>query len=187
MTEPHIAPEPLAHLEWRAHDEGDTAAVAQALAAALHADVALADALLTLRGDLGAGKTTFVRHLLRALGVTGRIKSPTYALVEPYSLTLGAQRQPWAAWHADLYRFGDPREWEDAGLRELFARPGLKLVEWPERARGMLPLPDLDIALGADADGDAEAARRLDLRAFSPLGAALLRAMPAPISRRNAT
>lgn len=89
----------------------------------------------TLRGDLGAGKTTFVRHLLRALGVTGRIKSPTYALVEPYDLPApaGGPTMP-PAWHADLYRFDDPREWEDAGLRELFASPGLKLVEWPEKA-----------------------------------------------------
>lgn len=104
----------------------------------------MADAFIALHGDLGAGKTTFVRHLLRALGVQGRIKSPTYAVVEPYE-TAGL-----AIWHFDFYRFDDPREWEDAGFRDVFAAPGLKLAEWPEKAAAVLPTPDLDlhIALG---------------------------------------
>ncbi|WP_334133499.1 tRNA (adenosine(37)-N6)-threonylcarbamoyltransferase complex ATPase subunit type 1 TsaE [Tepidimonas sp.] len=164
-----------ARLDLTAHDEDGTAAVARALAAVWHGDETLADALLTLSGDLGVGKTTFVRHLLRALGVQGRIKSPTYALVEPYTLALGPQRRPWPAWHADLYRFSDPREWEDAGLRELFARPGLKLIEWPQHAQGALPAADLDVELHADADGT----RHLSLRAGSSRGRALLLALRA--------
>jgi tRNA threonylcarbamoyladenosine biosynthesis protein TsaE len=87
-----------------------------------------------------------VRHLLRALGVQGRIKSPTYAVVEPYELP------GQAIWHFDFYRFDDPREWEDAGFREVFAGPGLKIAEWPDKAAAVLPVPDLDlrIALGDD-------------------------------------
>jgi tRNA threonylcarbamoyladenosine biosynthesis protein TsaE len=90
-----------------------------------------------LYGDLGAGKTTFVRHLLHALGVTGRIKSPTYAVVEPYSVAAGE------VWHFDFYRFSDPREWEDAGFRDIFASVGLKLCEWPQNAAGVMPTPTL--------------------------------------------
>lgn len=171
MSPPAPPPPPTA---WIAASEDDTARLARRLAAAMHADRALADALLTLRGDLGAGKTTFVRHLLRALGVTGRIKSPTYALVEPYDLPAA---QGWAtalpAWHADLYRFDDPREWEDAGLRELFATPGLKLVEWPEKAAALLPMPDLDLQF---LHGDDDA-RRIVPTARTPRGVALLTAL----------
>lgn len=119
--------------------EADTAAFAQQLAA----QPLLHDAYLTLHGDLGAGKTTLVRHLLRALGVTGRIKSPTYAVVEPY--TVGAL----AIWHFDFYRFDDPREWEDAGFRDIFASPGLKLAEWPQKAAGLAPVADLAIHIEA--------------------------------------
>lgn len=122
--------------------EDDTRAFARRLAG----HPALADAFIALHGDLGAGKTTLVRHLLRALGAEGRIKSPTYAVVEPYELP-GLD-----AWHFDFYRFDDPREWEDAGFREVFAGPGLKIAEWPEKAAGLLPTADLDIhiALGED-------------------------------------
>jgi tRNA threonylcarbamoyladenosine biosynthesis protein TsaE len=101
------------------------------------------DGCIALHGDLGAGKTTLVRHLLRSLGVTGRVKSPTYAVVEPYQVAAGA------VWHFDFYRFSDPREWEDAGFRDLFAAPGLKLCEWPERVSGLLPAIDLDVHLQA--------------------------------------
>jgi tRNA threonylcarbamoyladenosine biosynthesis protein TsaE len=117
--------------------EADAAAFAKALAG--HA--ALANAFIELRGPLGAGKTTFVRHLLRALGVAGRIKSPTYAVMEPYEVRFcGA---PLAISHFDFYRFGDEHEFTDAGLRDVFARPGLKLAEWPEQAGAQLPAPDL--------------------------------------------
>ncbi|MCU0762768.1 MAG: tRNA (adenosine(37)-N6)-threonylcarbamoyltransferase complex ATPase subunit type 1 TsaE [Hydrogenophaga sp.] len=122
----------------------------QAFAAALAACPAVAHATMALHGDLGAGKTTFVRHLLRALGVRGRIKSPTYAVVEPHSAIdcpLMPAGEPLSIWHFDFYRFNDPREWEDAGFRELFAAPGLKLVEWPERAGDFLPPLDLSLTI----------------------------------------
>ncbi len=140
-------------------------AATQAVAAALAAQPALRDAYVELQGELGAGKTTFVRHLLRALGVQGRIKSPTYAVVEPYELP------GLAIWHFDFYRFDDPREWEDAGLRDIFASPGLKLAEWPEKAAGVLPQADLVLQLRLRPD----ASRELTLRAQTPTGQALLR------------
>ena len=125
----------------------------------------LANAYLALHGPLGAGKTTLVRHLLRALGVHGRIKSPTYTVLEPYELA-GLQIS-----HFDFYRFEDPREWVDAGFREPFSRPGLKLAECPEKAAGMLPPADLDITI-EPLDDDR---RRVLLAAGTALGAALLR------------
>ena len=125
---------------------------------------ALRDAFIELHGDLGAGKTTLARHLLRALGVSGRVKSPTYAVVEPYEL-LGLP-----AWHFDFYRFDDPREWDDAGFRDLFASPGLKLAEWPEKAGALLPRADLSITLEAEAD----ATRRVRLEARTATGVRLL-------------
>ncbi|MBK7058991.1 MAG: tRNA (adenosine(37)-N6)-threonylcarbamoyltransferase complex ATPase subunit type 1 TsaE [Rubrivivax sp.] len=116
-------------------DEAACARCAQVLAA--HAG--LQDAYIELHGPLGAGKTTFVRHLLRALGVQGRIKSPTFAVLEPYSLPRLEIS------HFDFYRFNDAREWEDAGFRDLFAAPGLKLAEWPEKAAAVLPVADLQL------------------------------------------
>ncbi|WP_353138260.1 tRNA (adenosine(37)-N6)-threonylcarbamoyltransferase complex ATPase subunit type 1 TsaE [Limnohabitans sp.] len=118
-------------------DEAATAAFATQMAAALTR--ANLNACIALHGDLGAGKTTLVRHLLRALGVQGNIKSPTYAVVEPYTVTAGE------VWHFDFYRFSDPREWEDAGFRDIFASAGLKLCEWPQNAAGVMPTPDLEL------------------------------------------
>lgn len=123
--------------------------------------------MIELHGNLGAGKTTFVRYLLRALGVSGRIKSPTYAVVEPHELP------GLAIWHFDFYRFHDPREWEDAGLRDIFASPGLKLVEWPEKAAGLLPMADLALTLRVQDDES----RHLTLVAQTATGAALLRGL----------
>jgi tRNA threonylcarbamoyladenosine biosynthesis protein TsaE len=140
----------------------------QAFAQQLAERFALQQALIELHGDLGAGKTTLVRHLLRALGVPGRIKSPSYAVVEPYSVST-AQGEL-SIWHFDLYRFSDPREFEEAGFRDLLASPGLKLVEWPEKARGVLPQPDLAIHITASADE----ARQVQLQAFTALGQELL-------------
>jgi tRNA threonylcarbamoyladenosine biosynthesis protein TsaE len=134
-------------------------------AAALARHPALRDAYVELRGALGAGKTTFVRHLLRALGVQGRIKSPTYTVLEPYELP------GLTVSHFDFYRFEDPREWEDAGFREVFAAPGLKLAEWPQKAEALLPLPDLRMHIEA-LDEDA---RRVTLQASTPRGQELLR------------
>ncbi|MCE4555271.1 tRNA (adenosine(37)-N6)-threonylcarbamoyltransferase complex ATPase subunit type 1 TsaE [Pelomonas sp. P8] len=124
--------------EARWPDEAAAQATAERLAAAL---LPSPDALIELHGPLGAGKTTFTRLLLRALGVQGRIKSPSYAVMESYELPGGAG----TASHFDFYRFGDPREWEDAGFRDVFAAPGLKLCEWPEKAAGQLPPADLQL------------------------------------------
>lgn len=143
--------------------EEDTRAFAQRLAR----HPAVRDAFIALHGELGAGKTTLVRHLLRALGVQGRVKSPTYAVVEPYELP----GQP--AWHFDFYRFDDPREWEDAGFRDIFASAGLKLAEWPEKAAALLPPADLDIHI-ALPDDDAGDRRQVTLCANTPRGAELL-------------
>jgi tRNA threonylcarbamoyladenosine biosynthesis protein TsaE len=148
-------PEPLGAASWLWSDENQTQTFARALAQ----QVELRDAYIELQGDLGAGKTTFVRHLLKALGVEGRIKSPTYAVVEPHEAKLSlplSQFRPASVsvsleilniWHFDFYRFNDPQEFEEAGFRDLFASPGLKIAEWPEQARGMLPVADLRISI----------------------------------------
>jgi tRNA threonylcarbamoyladenosine biosynthesis protein TsaE len=133
-------------------------------AAELACHPALRDAFVELHGDLGAGKTTFVRHLLRALGVRERIKSPTYTVMEPHETAAGT------AWHFDFYRFNDPREWEDAGFRDIFAGPGLKIAEWPEKAAGLLPLADLSIRIEALPDET----RCVVLQAHTPRGEELL-------------
>jgi tRNA threonylcarbamoyladenosine biosynthesis protein TsaE len=146
----------------------------QAFARTLAQQAGLAHAFITLHGDLGAGKTTLVRHLLQALGVSGRIKSPTYAIVESYELP------GFAVWHFDFYRFNDPQEWEDAGFRDIVASPGLKLAEWPQKAAGLLPPPDLDIAIATES----ESQRRVNLRSFTPCGAALLQGL-APLATRE--
>jgi tRNA threonylcarbamoyladenosine biosynthesis protein TsaE len=143
-------------------DEAATAAFATQLAAALTR--ANLNACIALHGDLGAGKTTFVRHLLHALGVEGRIKSPTYAVVEPYTVIAGD------VWHFDFYRFSDPREWEDAGFRDIFASPGLKLCEWPQNAAGVMPTPDLELDIQVD---DTEQ-RQVRFSALTPRGQELL-------------
>ena len=129
---------------------------------------ALRNAFVALHGDLGAGKTTLVRYLLQALGVAGRIKSPTYAVVEPYELPA------LNIWHFDFYRFNDPREWEEAGFRDIFASPGLKLAEWPEKAAGMLPTPDIDLHLHTLNDQH----RSVTLHAHTANGQALLQRLP---------
>jgi tRNA threonylcarbamoyladenosine biosynthesis protein TsaE len=149
-------------------DEAACAATAQRLAA----HPALRDAFIELHGPLGAGKTTFTRHLLQALGVTGRIKSPTYAVMEQYPLP-GAP----AISHFDFYRFEDPQEFEDAGFRDVFGAPGLKIAEWPEQAQGLLPVADLriDIAFDdVDAGEDGGGPRRVRLAAQTLLGVELL-------------
>ena len=144
-------------------DEATTQRFAQALAG----QAAVRHAFIELHGDLGAGKTTLVRHLLRALGVQGRVKSPTYAVVEPYELP------DLNIWHFDFYRFNDPREWEDAGFRDIFASPGLKLAEWPEKAAGFIPRADLRIHIDA-LDDDL---RQVSLSAQTPIGLDLLQAV----------
>lgn len=146
-------------LRWQT--EADTDAFAQRLATA----PVLRDAFIALHGDLGAGKTTFVRHLLRALGIEGRIKSPTYAVVEPHEAPDGL-----AIFHFDFYRFNDPREWDDAGFRDIFAGPGLKLAEWPDNAAGRIAVADLAIKMEAMTDDS----RTVTLHAGTARGFALL-------------
>jgi len=103
--------------------------------------------VVALHGDLGTGKTTLVRGVLRSLGWTGSVKSPTYALVEYYSVS------SLYLYHFDFYRFEDPGEWETAGLADYFRSDSVCLVEWPERVAGLLPDPDVDIVLSHAADG----------------------------------
>jgi len=148
--------------------EADTQAFAAALAARMQGGAA-SNVQIELHGDLGSGKTTFARYLLTALGVTGRIKSPTYAVVEPYTVD-NTPGGPMSIWHFDFYRFNDPDEWEEAGFRDIFASPGLKLVEWPEKAGEHLPAADLDIALELQ-EGDV---RAVTLTARTGAGKALL-------------
>jgi tRNA threonylcarbamoyladenosine biosynthesis protein TsaE len=120
-----------------------------------------------LEGDLGAGKTTLVRALLRALGHKGPVKSPTYALVEVYVVS----SLYW--YHFDFYRFNHPEEFVDAGLGEYFRNDSVCLVEWPDKAAGFVPAADLVIALGFEqsVDGsDAGEGRRIQLCARSAEG-----------------
>jgi tRNA threonylcarbamoyladenosine biosynthesis protein TsaE len=125
-------------------------------------------AVVYLHGDLGAGKSTLARALLRALGVQGAIRSPTYSLVERYPLAGGEE-----AWHLDLYRIGDAGELEFLGLDG--APASLWLVEWPERGAGALPRPDLQVGLAVDGAG-----RRAELRAGSEAGRDWLTALAGP-------
>jgi tRNA threonylcarbamoyladenosine biosynthesis protein TsaE len=122
--------------------------------------------VIYLEGDLGTGKTTLVRGILRALGHHGSVRSPTYTLIEPYELP-GAR-----AYHLDLYRLADPEELEYLGLRDLSAEDALLLVEWPERGLDALPAPDLTIRIRYQSRG-----RHLTLSASTPEGAALVGAL----------
>jgi len=154
------------HFHWAS--EADCERFAQDLAR----QPGLSDACIELHGSLGAGKTSLVRHLLRALGVQGRIKSPSYAVLESYDID-DAPQAPLLASHFDFYRFDDPREWEDAGFREIFAAPGLKLCEWPEKAEGMLPVPDLRLHLHINEDDS----RQVRAEAATARGQSLLQGL----------
>jgi tRNA threonylcarbamoyladenosine biosynthesis protein TsaE len=117
-------------------DENETLELGGALAPCL-----LPGLTIYLRGDLGAGKTTLVRGMVRALGHPGTVRSPTYALVEVYELSRLHLH------HFDFYRFRDPREWIDAGFRESFDGRNVTVIEWPEKAGTWLPPADLEIRL----------------------------------------
>ena len=105
------------------------------------------DELVFLEGDLGMGKTTLARGILRGLGFTGHVKSPTYTLVEPYEF--GSIR----VYHFDFYRIRDPEELEYIGLDDLLAERAIKLIEWPERAFDRLPRPSRVVSIRAQGDG----------------------------------
>jgi tRNA threonylcarbamoyladenosine biosynthesis protein TsaE len=123
-------------------DESATLALGAALA-----EVLAPGLTVYLRGDLGVGKTTLARGILRALGHKGPVKSPTYTLVEVYELSRLHLH------HFDFYRFHDPREWIDAGFRESFNGRTVSLVEWPEKAAGWLPPADIEIVLESRGEG----------------------------------
>lgn len=124
------------HLNVRLENDAATLALGAALA-----EQARAGRVLHLAGELGAGKTTLVRGLLRALGHAGKVKSPTYGLVELYAIS------GLSLYHFDFYRFSDPTEWLSSGFREAFNPESLCIVEWPERAAGSLLPPDMAIRL----------------------------------------
>ena len=123
-------------------DEAATLQLGGQLASALQGGLQL-----QLDGNLGAGKTTFTRGLLQGLGYSGRVKSPTYTLVESYQLATLTLH------HFDLYRFNSPEEWYDAGFADYFANDTVCVIEWPDKAAGVLPQPDLVLKLSVDGDG----------------------------------
>jgi len=120
-------------------DEAATLAFGSILAMAVEPGLTI-----YLHGDLGAGKTTLVRGLLHGLGFAGKVKSPTYTLVEPYEV-MTSQSAPLNLYHFDLYRFNDEEEWEAAGFRDYFNPDSVCLIEWPEKAAHILPTPDIEI------------------------------------------
>lgn len=123
-------------------DEAATLALGAAIARVLRPGMTV-----FLEGNLGAGKTTLTRGILRGLGFTGRVKSPTYTLVEPYTVS------NLYLYHFDLYRFGDPSEWEDAGFRDYFNPQSVCLIEWADKAEGLLPKADWIVEMAPEADG----------------------------------
>jgi len=148
-------------------DENATLALGAAIARGIEPGL-----VVFLHGDLGAGKTTLVRGVLRGLGFEGRVKSPTYALVEVYEVS----RLDFH--HFDFYRFQDPREWNEAGFRDTFDGRRVSFVEWPEKAHGLLPTADVEITLAIQDVG-----RVATLKANTPMGQRCLEAAtrPAPV------
>jgi tRNA threonylcarbamoyladenosine biosynthesis protein TsaE len=143
--------------------------------ATMHSGAALAPALtggmiVTLSGELGAGKTTLVRGLLQGLGWTGPVKSPTYTLVEHYPIS------SLYLYHFDFYRFDEPAEWEDSGFAEYFRPDALCVIEWPERVHGMLPPADVALSLRYQGAG-----RELSLASGTPNGNACLAAFASTV------
>ncbi|MES2016021.1 MAG: tRNA (adenosine(37)-N6)-threonylcarbamoyltransferase complex ATPase subunit type 1 TsaE [Pseudomonadota bacterium] len=148
----------MQHFTAHLHDEAGTAALGAALARALLPGLAI-----HLHGDLGAGKTALTRAMLHAAGHAGHVKSPTYTLSEPYTVTL--EGRPVSVIHFDLYRMASAEEFLDAGFREDFNADNICIVEWPEKADPVLPAPDINVWLSVAGLG-----RDVELQALSPLG-----------------
>ncbi len=146
---------------------GTASAMATADVGAALGRVLAGGAVIYLRGDLGAGKTTFVGGVLRACGFSGAVKSPTYTLVEPYALP------EFNLYHFDLYRLRNPEELEFLGIRDYYTAGAVLMIEWPERGAGFLPAADIECVFS----GSGAAARTLILRAATDTGARLLTAM----------
>lgn len=134
-----------------------------------------------LHGDLGAGKTTLVRGLLHALGYQGKVKSPTYTLVESYEVE-SQVFSSYNLYHFDLYRFNDDEEWENAGFRDYFNAQSLCIIEWPEKAQQVLPAPDIDIYLTIYPVGH-ELGRGIKLLANTALGTQCLQILSAKANK----
>jgi tRNA threonylcarbamoyladenosine biosynthesis protein TsaE len=145
-------------------DEEAMVAAGEAIGAAIsRTGTAGSGFVIHLQGDLGAGKTTLCRGILRAFGHAGAVKSPTYTLVETYALPAVTLH------HFDLYRLHDPEELEFMGIRDYFGVHTLALVEWPQRGEGHFPAPDLTLSLAIDGSG-----RVLSIQADSDAGKALV-------------
>lgn len=142
-------------------DEAATEALGSALAAAVRSSGR--GATVFLQGNLGMGKTTLSRGVMRGMGHEGAVKSPTYTIVEPYE-----HLEP-MVYHFDLYRLGDPEELEYLGIRDYFGNSSLCLIEWAERGDGILPAPDIQVTLKPEGEG-----RMADLRPQTPVGKKLL-------------
>lgn len=166
----------LGEIRLKLRDEEATSSLAASFAPLLCGRIEGIDVggRIHLRGDLGAGKTSFARAFLRACGIQGRIKSPSYALIESYNLS------SLHFYHLDFYRFSDSREWLDAGFRDILQENAVVLIEWPEQAGTLLPPPDLDIKLEHEDEG-----RSAVLTAHSEKGSLWLTTLFPPTPARD--
>ncbi len=150
-------------------DEGATLAFATQFAEILQQGL-----VIYLQGDLGAGKTTFARGLIHSLGHLGKVKSPTYTLVEPYTLVDKKSQNQFMLYHFDLYRFIDEDEWDAAGFRDYFNTTTICLIEWPDKAGHLCPNADISINILHETQG-----RTIVLKANTPTGAICLEQLSA--------
>lgn len=168
MAQTQAIQSPLTAINLYCRQEADTASLAKQLAASFEQFLTKQPGShlnISLEGDLGAGKTSFARYLIQAMGHEGKVKSPTYTLCEPYPLQF--KDHAITIYHFDLYRMRDPLEWQEAGFAEHFDVPGICLIEWPEKAEGTLPGFDIQIQLSTGAD---ENERAIKINAITPSG-----------------